>query len=553
MKRLTLVLIFLLMMTIPVVGQESPPVVPDSPVDMTQVTLTEVVDGLFRPLYITHAGDGSNRLFVLQQSGQIWIVKDGALQERTFMDLSSIVSQSQGYTERGLLGMAFHPNFADNGLFYLNYTDSRIEHATKIVEFQVTEDDPDRATIESGRVLMIIGQPFSNHNGGQLAFGPDGYLYIGVGDGGSANDPLGAGQNPGTLLGNILRIDVDNATDTREYAIPQDNPVVDNPNLAMEIWAWGLRNPWRFSFDRATGDLYIADVGQNVWEEINFQPADSPGGENYGWNAFEGNVTFSGADPASEVVMPAMVYDHSEGCSVTGGYVYRGEAILALQGYYLFGDYCNGRVWAGYPDASGEWSYDLLLNVGSTLSSFGEDEAGELYVLAYDGGRVYRIDPTERDTAGAVNYWRFIWLDSGQPEGAWVELFPMAYLERVESNAAAGADPAENIGSALQRIIDTPDDRLWETDNMTVDDVRVEGTAAIVTLSGDVMFVGGAVAAGAKMQLAMTVFEQPGIETVLITLNGANIANLVIDHPSQEKPDDFVYTRDSFADYLDSP
>jgi len=402
MKRLTLALIFLLLMTIPVLAQEAtleptPVTAPDSPADPTQVTLTEVMEGLFRPIYITHAGDGSERLFILQQSGQIWIVKGGELQERLFLDLSTIVSQSEGYTERGLLGMAFHPDFAENGLFYLNYTDSRVEHATKIVEFQVSADDPNRAEIDSGRVLLTIGQPFANHNGGQLAFGPDGYLYIGVGDGGSANDPLGSGQNPGTLLGNILRIDVDESTDSREYAIPQDNPVVNNPDLAMEVWAWGLRNPWRFSFDRATGDLYIADVGQSAWEEINVQPADSPGGENYGWNAYEGNVTFMGPEPEGEVVMPVMAYNHANGCSVTGGYVYRGEAIPALQGYYLFGDYCNGLIWAGYQDASGEWSYDLLLQLRSTLSSFGEDEAGELYVVDYAGGRVFRIDPVEAE------------------------------------------------------------------------------------------------------------------------------------------------------------
>ena len=400
MKRLTLVLTFLLMMTLPVLAQEETPeptpvAAPDVPVDASQVTLTRLVSGLFRPIYLTHAGDGSDRLFVLQQSGQIWIVKDGVRQDRLFLDLSSIVSQSQGYTERGLLGLAFHPDFTANGRFYLNYTDARAEHATKIVEFQVSEDDPDRADPQSGRVLLTIGQPFPNHNGGQLAFGPDGYLYIGVGDGGSANDPLGSGQNPGTLLGSLLRIDVDDFTDTRAYAIPETNPVFENPTFAPEIWAWGLRNPWRFSFDRATGDLYIADVGQDVWEEINFQPADSPGGENYGWNAYEGNLTFMGPEPQGEVVMPVMVYNHNAGCSVSGGYVYRGEAIPALQGYYLFGDYCNGRIWAGYRDAAGAWSYDPLLELSSTLSSFGEDEAGEMYVIDYDGGQVFRIDPAE--------------------------------------------------------------------------------------------------------------------------------------------------------------
>lgn len=356
--------------------------------------LETVVGGLDNPLYVTHAGDGSGRLFVLEQSGRIWIVQDDILQNTPFIDLSNIVSQDIlfGYSERGLLGIAFHPNYEENGLFYVNYTDQ--EGTTRIVSYSVSADDPNLADPSSARELLSIGQPYPNHNGGHMDFGPDGYLYISVGDGGLRDDPLNAGQDPATLLGTILRIDVDDFDFDRPYGIPSDNPFTVNPNLALEVWSWGLRNVWRFSFDRATGDLYMGDVGQNQWEEINFQPADSPGGENYGWKAFEANLRYLGPDPVTDVVMPVAYYDHSEGCSITGGYVYRGEAIPELQGAYLYSDYCSGNLWAAYRNTDMEWEFGLVARTGRSVSSFGEDEAGELYLVDYSGS-VLRFVPAD--------------------------------------------------------------------------------------------------------------------------------------------------------------
>jgi len=357
----------------------------------TAYQLMPVASGFSRPLYVTHAGDGSGRLFVVEQSGAIRAIKDGAVLGQPFLDVSGLISRQaleSDYTERGLLGLAFHPHYAENGLFYINYTD--VNGHSVISRYSVSADDPDRAEATSATPLLYVEQPYANHNGGQMAFGPDGYLYISLGDGGSGGDPQGNGQNLATLLGKILRIDV---TVAEGYTIPADNPFAEREGARPEIWAWGLRNVWRFSFDRATGDLFLADVGQNQWEEINFQPADSAGGENYGWNAFEGTHVYSGQPAASEVVTPVLEYDHSLGrCSVTGGYVYRGERIPALQGVYLYGDWCSGTIWSAAPGADGTWQAVVSLESGRSISSFGEDEAGELYLVDYDGA-VLRFEP----------------------------------------------------------------------------------------------------------------------------------------------------------------
>ncbi len=353
--------------------------------------LVPVASGFSRPLYVTHAGDGSSRLFVVEQGGAIRVIKDGVVLAQPFLDVSGLISREaleDGYTERGLLGLAFHPGYADNGWLYINYTD--VNGHTVVARYTVSADDPDRADPASAAPLLYVQQPYANHNGGHMAFGPDGYLYVSLGDGGSGGDPDGNGQNLATLLGSILRLDV-NVADG--YAIPADNPFVDREGAHPEIWAWGLRNVWRFSFDRATGDLYLADVGQNQWEEINFQPVSSAGGENYGWNAFEGTHVYSGQPAASAVVAPVLEYAHSNGrCSVTGGYVYRGERIPALQGVYLYGDWCTGTIWSVQRDAGGLWQAVVSLESGRSISSFGEDEAGELYLVDY-GGEVLRFEP----------------------------------------------------------------------------------------------------------------------------------------------------------------
>ncbi|NDJ76612.1 MAG: PQQ-dependent sugar dehydrogenase [Chloroflexi bacterium] len=356
-----------------------------------QYELVEITSGLSRPVYLTHAGDGSGRLFIVEQSGTIWTMQDGTLLDTPFLDVSGLISPealTDRYTERGLLGLAFHPDFASNGQFFINYTDQS-GHSV-LARYTVSGSDPNQADLASAEQLLYVQQPFSNHNGGHLAFGPDGYLYLALGDGGSAGDPRQNGQNPTTLLGTILRLDVSTESG---YLVPADNPFASGDQARPEIWAWGLRNAWRFSFDRDTGDLYIADVGQNQWEEISVQPAGSAGGENYGWNAYEGTHVYSGATPASDVVMPVLEYDHSSGrCSVTGGYVYRGTAIPGLQGYYVYGDWCSGTIWTARQTEDGTWEASVSLESGYNINSFGEDENGELYLLD-NSGAVLRFDP----------------------------------------------------------------------------------------------------------------------------------------------------------------
>ncbi|MFN2135438.1 MAG: PQQ-dependent sugar dehydrogenase, partial [Candidatus Promineifilaceae bacterium] len=356
---------------------------PSLPVD--QIALLPILEGAFvRPLYLTHAGD--DRLFVVEEAGVIYIVRDGQLLQPAFLDIRDRVNSAA--LERGLLGLAFHPQYQENGVFFVNYSNANGD--TQISRFRVSATDPNAADPSSETLLLTIDQPYENHNGGQLAFGPDGYLYIGVGDGGSANDPLLNGQNPGTLLGSILRIEVDAESNT--YSIPPSNPFIDDPQRLDEIWAWGLRNPWRFSFDRLSGDLFIADVGQNLWEEVDFQPAASAGGENYGWNIMEGMHCFlTESCESAGLTIPIFEYSHSEGCSITGGYIYRGMAQPALYGNYLVGDYCQGRIWRLFPNSDGSWSSAMVLDTTNVISSFGEDSAGELYILDHVTGSLYQI------------------------------------------------------------------------------------------------------------------------------------------------------------------
>lgn len=351
-----------------------------------RLALRPVVGGLEAPLLATHAGDGSGRLFVLEQVGRIRIVEDGELRPEPFLDVSDRLVAGG---EQGLLGLAFHPGFVSNGRFFVNYTD--VNGDTVVAEYGLDAADPDRADPASERVLLRIDQPFANHNGGNLAFGPDGFLYVGTGDGGSAGDPMGNGQRLDTLLGKILRIDVDDRSDGRPYAIPPDNPFVGREGARPEIWAFGLRNPWRFSFDREGGDLWIGDVGQASVEEIDRAPWGEPG-VNYGWNTMEGRACFApeaGCDQTG-LTLPVAVYGHDEGCSVTGGFVYRGEGWPDLVGAYLFSDFCSGTIWALDARRPGAGA-TALLETGRAISSFGEDEAGELYVTDLAGGELLRV------------------------------------------------------------------------------------------------------------------------------------------------------------------
>jgi glucose/arabinose dehydrogenase len=337
-----------------------------------------VATGLSLPLGLVHAGDGSARLFIVEQTGRIRIHDGTQLLSTPFLDVSSLITCCG---ERGLLGLAFHPDYATNGLFYVHYTDTAGN--TAVTRHQVSPD-PNVADAASGQVLLNVRQPFTNHKGGQLAFGPDGLLYIGLGDGGSGGDPGNRAQNLGTLLGKMLRIDVDGGV---PYAIPATNPFLNTPGARPEIWAYGLRNPWRFSFDRQTGDLFIADVGQNAREEVNFQPATSTGGENYGWRRMESTLCFdppSGCNDGS-LTLPILEYDHSLGCSITGGYRYRGGRFPQFGGRFFYGDFCSGRIWTGVQDGQ-TWSGTLLMDTALSITSFGEDEGGELYVVHYGSG-----------------------------------------------------------------------------------------------------------------------------------------------------------------------
>jgi glucose/arabinose dehydrogenase len=351
------------------------------------ISLVPVLEGVFsRPVYLTHALD--ERLFIVEQSGVVHILKDGQLLEDPFLDIQDRVGSSQ--LEQGLLSIAFHPDYQQNGRFFADYTDA--DGTTHISSFTVSEDDPDRADVSSEVILLSVDQPFPNHNGGQLKFGPDGYLYVGLGDGGSANDPLGNGQDPNTLLGSLLRLDVDHSQEI--YAIPDTNPFISDENRRNELWAWGLRNPWRFSFDKLTGDLFIADVGQNLWEEVHFQPAASQGGENYGWNIMEASNCFldSSCDKTG-LELPIFEYNHQEGCSITGGYMYRGHQFLSLYGNYFVADFCSGNIWSLYPETEESWSSTKVLDSDLVISSFGEDVNGDLYILVHDDGSLFQIQP----------------------------------------------------------------------------------------------------------------------------------------------------------------
>ena len=353
-----------------------------------EISLVPLASGLANAVSISHAGDGSGRLFIVLQTGQIVIYDGQRVLLRPFLDISRLVSCCG---EQGLLGLAFHPQYASNGFFYVNYTDRRGN--TVVARYSVSRISPNLANPLSGTPLLTVDQPFANHNGGQLLFGPSGYLHIGLGDGGSAGDPQNNAQNLGVLLGKILRIDVDGAP---PYAIPPDNPFVNVPGARPEIWAYGLRNPWRFSFDRLTGDLFVGDVGQAEWEEINFQPASSPGGENYGWRLMEGSDCYdppTGCDPTG-LVLPVLAYDHSLGCAVIGGFRYRGTQVPGLDGQYLYADYCSGLIWGATPDDAGGWSSTVLLQAPFSVSSFGEGPDGELYVLSYGPlGSLYQVSP----------------------------------------------------------------------------------------------------------------------------------------------------------------
>jgi Glucose / Sorbosone dehydrogenase len=366
------------------------------------IQIEPIITGIDSPVAITQAGDSSGRLFITLQIGKILVYEEQQLLPTPFLDIGSLIVTGG---ERGLFSVAFHPNYVANGFLYVNYTD--LNGDTVIARYRVSVD-PNVVDPASANILLSIPQPFANHNGGQLQFGPDGYLYIGMGDGGSGGDPSNTAQSLGSMLGKILRIDVDADF---PYGIPLTNPFIGNPNANPEIWALGLRNPWRFSFDRLTGDLLIADVGQSNWEEVNFQQASSRGGENYGWRLMEGTHCFNPSTECSDgsLTLPILEYDHSlDNCSITGGYRYRGALYSGLEGVYFYADFCTGRIWGASLDASGSWNSKQVLDTDLSITSFGEDEDGELYLAHFSStnGTIYKVTepvPQVTDPAPAKN------------------------------------------------------------------------------------------------------------------------------------------------------
>lgn len=362
------------------------------------INLEPWATGLSSPLAMKHAGD--ERLFVCEQnSGLVRVLDEDGNILGNFINVSSSINSSG--SEQGLLGIAFHPNYSENGYFYLNYTNT--SGNTEVKRFTVSDEDPNIADPNSGHLIIRINQPFGNHNAGGLEFGPDGYLYLPMGDGGSAGDPDNYAQTTTSYLGKILRLDVDGddfpEDDDRNYAIPPDNPFLDDSNILDEIWALGMRNPWKFSFDRETNDLWIADVGQNAFEEINLQPANSEGGENYGWRCYEGfnEYNTTGCEPAEFYTDPILEFNQSEygWCSISGGYVYRGEQYPLLQGYYLVTDYCGPTFYAVRQNALGDWGAELVNDQFSGFNGvvgFGEDIDGELYAIRISNGTIYRVE-----------------------------------------------------------------------------------------------------------------------------------------------------------------
>ena len=404
-----------------------------------RVALEEVAGGLSQPVDIAFPDDGSGRMLVAEKTGRVRLVEGGMVRARPFLDLSARVSTN---SERGLLGLAFDPLFRDNGFFYVHFTNTAGN--SRVVRYRVSAD-PAVADPNSALTILGVAQFASNHNGGDLLFGPnDRMLYISLGDGGGGGDPQRHGQNRGSLLGTVLRIDVRAATPAAPYRIPPDNPFVGVAGARPEIWVYGLRNPWRISADRVRGDLFVADVGQNRFEEINFQLASSPGGENYGWNRMEGTACFPEGTSCdrSGLSLPILTYGRADGQSVTGGYRYRGQDHPALRGIYFYADFAAGGLFGATPEAGG-WRSRQLLSTGFNPSTFGEDTRGELYVADFTGGRILRLRGPEGGGPSGCP------LPPGHPRFC-VDCGPCAAGQGdcdSDAECAAGAVCADNVGA----------------------------------------------------------------------------------------------------------
>jgi len=433
---------------------------------MCQIDLSveEFTSGLSSPVGIYNSGDvEDDRIFVLERSGRIRIVDGtGSLQSTSFLDINPIVAQTGGSSEQGLLGMAFHPDYANNGYFFVHYTDNSGDG--QISRFTVDDTDPNLADAASEFEIINISQPYGNHNGGEIQFGPDGYLYIGLGDGGSFDDPENRSQNPQELLGKMLRIDIDNGT---PFSIPADNPFVDDASTLDEIWSIGLRNPWRFSFDRITGDMWIGDVGQNQKEEIDFEPAGSAGGINYGWRCYEATNAYltSGCGNVSEYTDPVVEISHggfSGPCSITGGYVYRGVEYTDIYGKYIFADYCSGDIWAITNDGAGGFTNEELADINnSAWSSFGEDSQGRLYIASLTQGRIYKLTTAKESLKPAIELSTANILESTPGDFA-PYTANQWYLDDEVIDGATSENHTPLVDGVYQlQVTTTPGGRLW--------------------------------------------------------------------------------------------
>jgi uncharacterized protein (TIGR03437 family) len=412
------------------------------------IRLVQVASGLSAPTDIQNAADGSGRLFLVQQDGLIRLLKNGTIAAAPFLDIRS---KTHADGERGLLGLAFPPGYAQKQRFYVDYTD--LNGDTIVAQYR-TGSNPDVADSASETVVLKVAQPFANHNGGQIRFGPDGYLYIALGDGGSAGDPLGNGQNLGVLLGKLLRVEVE--SQPGRLLIPPDNPFVNRAGARGEIWAYGLRNPWRFSFDRATNDLWIGDVGQDSFEEVDFQPASSHGGENYGWNIMEATHCFLTAQCSMQgLTLPVAEYSHDFGCSITGGFVYRGRGSPGLRGLYFYADFCSGRVWS-IERQGAAFVNRQVLNTGFNVTSFGEDEAGEVYLVNAGNGTLHRLTGgvAPRFTAAAVvNAASFA---GGMVAGSLATVFAAGVRDDSGSTVAGGLPLPQSLGGVSVTVGGVP-------------------------------------------------------------------------------------------------
>ena len=457
-----------------------------------QVQLVQVATGLVDPVNVANAGDGSGRLFVVERTGTIRIVQDGQVMPEPFLDISSLVKID--FLEQGLLGLAFHPDYANNGRFFVYYSHYQSNGAHILEEYSVSADNPNVADPESGRILFHIPDPYTNHNGGTIHFGPDGYLYVAIGDGGRAGDPYDNAQDLSNFFGKILRIDVD--SEQMPYGIPEDNPFAAageflhssqyeeaayyHPDGSPEIWMYGLRNPWQFSFDRETGEMYIADVGQLFWEEVNVAEAGA-GGQNYGWDLLEGSHCYPGdvAECLPFGVGPVAEYGHETGsCSITGLGVYRGETSPSLNGIYFNSDYCSGNIWGLVRDDAGSWVYAELLDTSLLVTGAGQGEDGELYATSCSClfGRDY--DPYTQ-SQGIV--WQLMAADQVPADA--VTAPTEAAAEATPDDSADDATPmTEGEGTPVSDAGGAPD----ESPSLVMVDIAFEPTQLTIAAATDV-------------------------------------------------------------------